>query len=313
MMRATTVLLALAGLLLAPPARAHDFSPGVLTLTETAPGRFAVVWTEPVDSSGAPGGVRVVYPEHCRSDASVLDCGAKGLEGELLLDGMRGSRMQVVVVVSRLGEPSKELLLTGSEPRAELRTAPASAVWLRFGIEHIVLGFDHLAFVIGLMLLVSSRKRLLATITAFTIAHSLTLALAALDLVRLPAAAVEATIAASVVLVAREAYGSEQTLTRSAPWAVALLFGLVHGLGFAGALGDLGLPERGLGWALFWFNLGVEVGQLAVVAIVLGAAGFLRTKLEQRRWPKLAACYVLGSLGMWWLIERSLAIFTGPP
>jgi hydrogenase/urease accessory protein HupE len=304
--------LILAALVLSPSARAHDFSPGVLALTETAPGRFELAWTEPVDSSGAPAGVRIVYPAHCKLEARTLDCGAAGLVGELGFEGMRGARMQVVTVVKRLDGSARETLVTGAEPRLALSAPPSGGLWLRLGVEHIVLGFDHLAFVLGLMLLTKSKRSLLLTITAFTLAHSLTLALAALDLVRLPSAAVEATIAASIVLVAREALGDAETLSRRAPWAVALLFGLVHGLGFAAALRELGLPERGLGWALFWFNLGVELGQLAVVALVIGISALLASRLGARRWPKLAASYLIGSLGAWWLLERAVGIFTGP-
>jgi hydrogenase/urease accessory protein HupE len=234
------------------------------------------------------------------------------LIGELSFDGMQGARMQVVTVVRRLDGSSYEMLVTGSEPRVELGRRPSGARWLRFGVLHIVLGFDHLAFVLGLMLLSQSRKSLLATITSFTLAHSLSLALSAQGVVRLPALAVEATIAASVVLVAREGLSDKKTLTRRAPWVVALLFGLVHGLGFAGALREIGLPDTGLGWALLWFNLGVELGQLAVVALVLAIVALARNWLGARRWPKLAAAYLLGSLGVWWLLERVLAIFTEP-
>jgi hypothetical protein len=129
-------------------------------------------------------------------------------------------------------------------------------------------------------------RALIATITAFTIAHSVTLALATLGVLRVSSAPVEATIAASVLLVARESMHDEPTWTRRAPWAVAMLFGLVHGLGFAGALRELGLPSGSVGWALLWFNVGVELGQLAVVAVALLVVRLTRRWLSEWRWGR---------------------------
>lgn len=311
MRAALAVLIAL--LAWATPARAHDFSPGVLSLTETAPGRFDVGWTEPVDTRNEAQPVRPVFPAHCRGEAHRLDCGGEGLHGELRIDGMNAPRMQVIVVIRRLDGSTQEDLLDTRAPRMELRQRPASAAlaWSRAGVEHILVGFDHLAFLLGLMLLVARPRTLVATITAFTLAHSVTLALAALGWVRLPAVAVEATIAASVVLVAREALHEEPTLTRRAPWAVALIFGLVHGLGFASALVELGLPARGLGFEILWFNLGVELGQLGVVAVVLGAAELARRLLRRPDALRRAAAYAIGGLGAFWLIERGLALASG--
>lgn len=318
-MRHWMPLLVLAAVLASATARAHDFSPGVLALTEVSPGRFDVGWTEPVDSGAAPGRVRPLFPGHCRSEARSLDCGSKGLSGEIRFEGMTSRRMQVAVAIQRLDSSVEERIVTGAEPRLALSARPRSAVlaWLGAGVEHILLGADHLAFLLGLMLLVVRRSALVATITAFTLAHSTTLALATLGWVRLPAAAVEATIAASVVLVAREALHEAPTAARRAPWAVALIFGLVHGLGIAGALRDIGLPERGIGFTLLWFNLGVELGQLVVVAIALWMAELWRRipshpEPGRARVPsgKRILGYAMGSLGAWWLIERSVALVT---
>lgn len=307
------LLLALVVLLVAQPASAHDFSPGVLALSETSPGVFDVRWTEPVDSGNEAAAVRPVFPAQCRSEANLLDCRPGGLHGELRIEGMNAPRMQVIVVVRRVDSSTEEALLSAKAAHMELRRRPASAAlaWLRTGTEHILLGFDHLAFLFGLMLVVASRRTLIATITAFTLAHSVTLGLATLGWLRLPSVAVEATIAASVVLVAREALHDGPTLTRRAPWAVALLFGLVHGLGFASALGALGLPERGLGFKLLWFNLGVELGQLAVVVLVLAGAELARRVLRETGSVRRLAAYAIGALGAFWLIERSVALALG--
>jgi hypothetical protein len=152
---------------------------------------------------------------------------------------------------------------------------------------------------------------MIATVTAFTIAHSITLALAATHVLELASAPVEATIAASVVLVAVEATHRRPTLTRSYPWAVAGLFGLVHGLGFASALSEIGLPRGSSAVALVSFNVGVELAQLAIVGAFLLAARFVRLSPRREELTKTAACYALGAVGSYWLISRTAAIFSG--
>jgi len=312
---------AIALLAAARPAAAHDFNPGVLTLVELEDGRFRMAWTPPVDSTGSPAGVEVVLPEPCRRAGDLVDCGEAGLAGTISFARVHTRRMKVVVLVRWLGGEESEAIVSGADPRLRIdrRAAGPRAVgaWIALGVEHILLGLDHLAFVIGLLLLLGPRpsRRLLATITAFTVAHSITLALAALDLVRLPSAPVEAAIAASVVLVAREALGRRPTATRRWPWLVAGLFGLVHGLGFAGALAEIGLPRESIGVSLVGFNLGVELGQLAVVAAVVllvGLAGALARRTgagggERARLAARAAAYALGSIGAAWFLARVLA------
>lgn len=295
------------------PAAAHDFAPGVLVLAESEPGVFRVDWTEPVDAA-RPLDVSVRFPEQCEERGQRLQCGGAGLRGEIAFPGLTDPRVRVVVLVRRLGGESFEAVAHGGEPRVSLDERPRSSLgaWVRIGAEHVVFGPDHLAFVMGLLLVVGLRRGpLIATITAFTVGHSVTLALATFGLLRLASAPVEATIAASVLLVAREATHDEPTVTRRLPWIVAGLFGLVHGLGFAGALADLGLPRGAEGWALLGFNLGVEAGQLAVVALVAGLIlAARRASLPVGR-GRLAACYALGALGGWWAIDRTVAVITG--
>jgi hydrogenase/urease accessory protein HupE len=297
---------------LATPASAHDFAPGVLVLTETAPGRFETTWTPPVDAGGTSASVEFRLPSSCRFDESMIVCGAEGLRGTMKLEGMHERRMQVVVSVRWLNRAAEEWLVNGDQPSFEVGRARESSFgrWLRLGVEHILTGFDHLAFVIGLLLLVERPRQLLLTVTSFTLAHSVTLALAAFDVVRLSSAPVEAMIAASVVLCAREALERKDSLTRRFPWAIAFGFGLLHGLGFAGALQSIGLPEKNAAWALVAFNLGVEAGQLGVVGLGLGLAWIVRRrKLEVAR-PRALVCYALGGVGAFWLISRTVAIFS---
>lgn len=288
-------------------AHAHDFTPGVLSVVERSPGRYAYTWTAPVDS-GVAVPVTVSFPQHCRERAAgELDCGARGIAGEVVLHGLGDHRARVVVVLSALDAPPSEHVVDGRSPRVTLG-APAErtfGAWVLLGLEHIALGWDHLAFVIGLLLVAGADRRALVTVSAFTVAHSVTLALASLDVVRLASAPVEATIAASVVLVARESLSSEPTWTRRAPWVVALVFGLVHGLGFAGALRSVGLPQGSLATSLVGFNVGVELGQLAVVALAMVAS---RLVARPPRWVRPALAYVIGCLGAGWAIARVATI-----
>lgn len=296
-------------------ARAHDFSPGVLSLVETTSGGFDIAWTAPVDSrrsDDAP--VRLAFVGGCRQQGARLECGEGGLRGAVELEGAIDERARVVITIQTLGGEIREAMITGASPRFELArdAGPSLLAWIALGIEHIVGGLDHVAFLAGLLLLSGLDRRVVITITAFTVAHSLTLALAALDVVRLPSAPVEASIAASIVLVAREGlWRDAPTLARRAPWMVALLFGLVHGLGFAGALRDIGLPEGRVVPALIGFNAGVELGQLALVAVVVLVVRGARARIEAMPWARPAACYALGTLGAWWLVERTAAIVIG--
>ncbi|WP_394827980.1 HupE/UreJ family protein [Pendulispora albinea] len=293
-------------------ARAHDFNPGVLALTEIGNGRFDVAWTEPIDSRGSTGEVRVVYPPHCQLSGRQLECGAKGLRGEIAFAGAL-RRTQIAVSVRYRDGDALDTIVTGADPRVRFDKASRSETvgrWIRVGAEHVVTGLDHVAFVVGLFLVTGiRRRRLVATITAFTLAHSLTLAPAALHIVELPRAPVEATIAASVMLVARESMHREQTLTRMHPWLVAFAFGLIHGLGFAGALGELELPRGALGLALLSFNVGVELAQLAIVGSLFAVANVVRALLERGASIPIAPAarsmaLVLGAFGAYWFIDR---------
>lgn len=314
-MKRWLVLIAMLALFAAPrPAWAHDFEPGVLVLVETAPHRFDVAWSQPIDSRGAPSGVELELPDACQQREAVLDCGVAPLAGTIRFRGMHSSRIQVIVIVEWADGERFERLVDGRSPELVIGGGPGrdAKAWLLLGIEHIATGFDHLAFIVGLILVVGldRLRRLVATITAFTVAHSLTLALSVTGLLQLPTRPVEATIAASVVLVAREALHDRETAVRSYPWLVAALFGLVHGLGFASALAEVGLPRGATAFALFFFNVGVELGQLAVVVLCLASGRALAR--APARWPlRRGVCYALGGAGAFWCIERAVAIVAG--
>ncbi|HEY5939025.1 MAG TPA: HupE/UreJ family protein [Kofleriaceae bacterium] len=299
-------------------ASAHDLRPGVLAIVESPGGALEMRFQPPVDSRGEATDVRVELPPGCTRDGTRLRC-EHGFTGELAVLGMRGASMKTLVTVAWGDGSHQEWILDAGDPRVTIGGPPPSTahLWIRIGVEHILGGPDHLAFVIGLLLVLQLAidRRLLLTITAFTIAHSLTLALAVLGVVRVPIAPVEACIALSVLLVAREATHQEPTAIRRWPWLAAGAFGLIHGLGFAAALGEIGLPRAALAWSLVWFNVGVELGQLAVVAVVVAIAWLWR-RLVGERWvigPRVhrTVSYLLGALAAWWFLDRVVELASG--
>lgn len=303
--------------LASPRAWAHDFEPGVLAVREVASGRYAWAFTEPVSSSSSLSAgaepVEVRFPPGCEASAGVVACGAGGLVGAVELVGLAAADVPVVVEVTRLGGDREEHVVFGRAPRVVLGEGrPGSlAAWVRLGLGHVLEGFDHLAFVVALAFVARGAKRVVATVTGFTLAHSLTLALAVKGLVTLPSAPVEACIAASVVLLAREAMAPPErppTLARRFPWAVAFGFGLVHGLGFAEALRAIGLPTTSWVGPLAAFNVGIELGQLAVVLAVVLARRFVVPRLPHPARVERAALALVGGAAALWFVERAAAL-----
>ncbi|MDC8786257.1 HupE/UreJ family protein [Roseateles koreensis] len=312
-------LLALTLLLAANPAHAHEMSMVEMQLREVAHGEFLWQWT--ASEKAAPADVLTpVWPEECQVEVNVLHCGAKGLQGQLRIEGVGKAYSAVLVKVFWLDEQSRVYTLTAGQPNVHLYGSAqdqrgmgeiASAYTL-LGVEHILTGVDHLLFVISLLLLVGFGRQLLWTITAFTAAHSLTLASSALGWLVLRSPPVEATIALSIVLVAGEALHQRQTLARRWPALVAFIFGLVHGLGFAGALKEIGLPEQHLLVALLTFNVGVEIGQLLTVgaAWLLWRLSTRWPQSEQTRKARTVLLYLIGTLAAYWSWLRVVTIFS---
>ncbi len=216
----------------------------------------------------------VRWPASCAADGGRLDCGTAGLKGTLAVEGVGKAYSAALIHVYWLDGQSRVYTLTERRPQVQLYgsaedrrgAGEIASAYSVLGVEHILSGVDHLLFVCALLFLVGFRRKLVWTITAFTVAHSLTLACASLGLVTLRSPPVEAIIALSIVLVAAEALNPRETLARRWPAALAFLFGLVHGLGFAGALQEVGLPQHQLFTALLTFNLGVETGRLLPLA-----------------------------------------------
>ena len=300
--------------LLSNTVLAHEMSMAEMEVRETAPGEFLWQWTAS-GSRPATSELTPEWPGSCTADANMLRCGEAGLRGTLTVKGVGERYSAAVVKVFWLDGQSRVFTLTAGQPDVQLYGSAEdkrgmgeiARAYVVLGVEHILGGFDHLMFVLALLFLVSFNRRLVLTITAFTLAHSLTLVLSALGLLVLRSPPVEATIALSIMLVAAEALHKEQTLSRRWPAMVAFLFGLVHGLGFAGALSDIGLPQNHLFVALLTFNVGVELGQLLVVAVayVLYRAFAARPKFAAIRVPAL---YAIGGVAAYWSLGRIVSI-----
>jgi hydrogenase/urease accessory protein HupE len=238
-----------------------------------------------------------------------------GLDGwEVTVHGLPATMVDVLVRIALTDGRVVSRVLRPEAPSFVFRAndaGPAAGGYFLLGVEHILFGIDHLLFVLALVLVVRSVGLLVKTITAFTVAHSITLALAALGVVHVPSAPVEATIALSIVFVASEILRSrrgERGLTETAPWLVAGTFGLLHGFGFAGALSQVGLPANDIPLALLFFNLGVEAGQLAFVVVALAVIALLR-RVRLPQWAPILPPYAIGSVAMFWVIQRSVAIW----
>lgn len=293
----------------------HEMSMAEMQIRELSRGEFLWQWGA---GEKRPAGevLTPVWPSHCQAESNTLRCGPEGLTGELSVRGVGQDYSAALVKVFWLDGQSRVYTLTSSQAKVHLfgsaddnrGVGEIVSSYLQLGIEHILTGIDHQLFVIGLIFLVGFNRRLVWTITAFTAAHSVTLACSALGWLTLHSPPVEATIALSIVLVAGEALHEKLTLARRFPGLVAFLFGLVHGLGFAGALKEIGLPENYLSVALLTFNAGVEIGQLVIVlaALLLWRLTFYLPWLVKARTPVL---YSIGSIAAYWSWERAIAIF----
>ncbi len=318
----------LVSLAVAGASYAHEVRPAYLEIQETAPGQYDVLWRTPV-LAGMRLPVVLKLPDDAKNlevptvqqltDSLVerrrVDAGPEGLAGKrIAFVGLELTITDVLVRVELRDGRKWTSIARPSQPWVEIRAADGSLAVLRayfaHGLEHILFGYDHLLFVLALILIVPGARVLFFTITAFTLAHSLTLALATLGVVNVPGPPVEASIALSILLLASEIVRSrrgEGGLTARWPWLVAFSFGLLHGFGFASALADIGLPQGDIPLALFAFNVGVECGQLAFVAVVLCVAALarrIRLAARVERYAMQAAPYAIGTLAAFWFFER---------
>jgi hydrogenase/urease accessory protein HupE len=308
----------------------REARPALVQITQRDAHHFDVLWKQPVNGDVAlhlapqlSGGalerdpdVNTITPSYAlRQWRKLADSESQPLKGQTLsVAGLDRSITDVLVSVTLLNGRTTQQILTPRQPQVTLdfnaHAAPAAAAYLKLGIEHILTGVDHLLFVFGLLLLVRKPKPLLGTITAFTAAHSTTLAATALGWIQVRSSVVEALVALSIVILAvelaRHAFGKAGVTTRY-PWLIAFAFGLLHGCAFAGALAEVGLPSQAIPLALFLFNVGVEIGQLLFIAAAwLALAGVKRLMREPQPWTRLIAPYAIGSFAAYWFIERFL-------
>ncbi|HXU61774.1 MAG TPA: HupE/UreJ family protein [Polyangia bacterium] len=316
--RGPALLLVLAALLVGGRAQAHSVDSSMLTLTEVSAGTFAINWQT---MAGSLKELRqpARYPASCHPQGPRLTCGPLGLVGTIDFPWLAGSQSRVTVLIDWLSGARLLRIVDGRSPRLTVYGIPASAGWrflrpiaadyTRLGVEHILTGFDHLMFVLAITILVRRRRALLAAITAFTVAHSLTLAGTVLGWLQLPPAVVETTIALSIVLACAECLRPADSLAHRAPWLVTFAFGLLHGMGFASALLETGLPAEHVPSALLFFNLGVELGQLAAIAVFLAVGALVRRIDRRPAWSLRAFVYAMGTTAAYWSIERGVAMF----
>jgi hydrogenase/urease accessory protein HupE len=335
-----STFLVVLGVVLTQPARSDELRPGYLELRETSSGTYRLLFKIPARGEDLRLAIYMRLPEGTQDvgvpRASFIE-GAYierrsihrdgGLAGQAVtIEGLSPTSTDVLVRVESLAGTIQTERLSPTKTAFVIQATPGigevATTYLRLGVEHILFGFDHLLFVLALVILVRDWRRVAVTVTAFTIAHSITLAATTLGFVNVPGPPVEATIALSIMLVAVEilnARGGKPSLTARLPWLVAFSFGLLHGFGFAGALAEVGLPQHAIPVALLFFNLGVEIGQLAFVAAVLTADGLFRTAMALRLEPALIqrtvnrldviAAYAIGTVAAFWLIERTSAFF----
>jgi hydrogenase/urease accessory protein HupE len=313
-------------LVLSAAALAHESRPAYLQLRQVDAQSYDVLWKVPglgedrrlalhvdfAEDVVAVGPVRRTYADNAFVDRWRVRR-AGGLDGSTIhIDGLQSTLTDVLVRAERLDGTTRTLRVGPSSPSFAIEADPGgwevAATYLVLGIEHILLGIDHLLFVLALVILVKGARRLLWTVTAFTVAHSITLAAATLGYVHVPSPPVEATIALSIVFLASEIMhtrAGRPGLACRQPWIVAFVFGLLHGLGFAGALSEVGLPPNAIPTALLFFNVGVEIGQvLFIVAVLMFMAGVKRVRMPQRPWLAQLPVYAIGTIAAYWTIQR---------
>jgi len=322
-----TIALAAVLLCLASSAFAHEMRPAYLELREEKAGEFSVLWKIPMlgDARLAlepefSGDAKAVTPVTTRTPPGAAiqqwTLHAPALRGQTVrIRGLESTMTDVLVRVEFADGTAWTQRFIPSRPTAMIPERQSSlavaGVYLSLGVEHILTGVDHLLFILALMIITGGGWKLVKTVTAFTVAHSITLAAASLGFVHVPSRPVEAVIALSIVFVAAEIVhqrSGREGVTARAPWIVAFTFGLLHGFGFAGALSEVGLPQGHVPLALLFFNVGVEVGQLFFIAVVFAFVALVRrARIALPRWAQLAPPYAIGSVAMFWVMQRVAA------
>jgi len=308
---------------------AHEVRPAYLELRQTGAETYDVLWKVPGQGENLRFGLYVELPAGCSnvtpprgsmvnnafSERWTVKCPAGLSGGTIHIAGLSGTVVDVLVRLERLDGTTQVTRLTPSSPSFVVESAPRALEVARtytvLGTEHILSGIDHLLFILALLIITGGGWKMVKTVTAFTVSHSITLTLATLGYIHIPQRPVEATIALSIVFVAAEILRSRAGrpgLTERAPWVVAFAFGLMHGLGFASGLSDAGLPDAHIPTALLFFSIGVEAGHFLFIGVVLSLIALaLRVKLPAPHWARWVPPYAIGSVAMFWVIQRVAA------
>src|SRR4051812_22460731 len=315
------------------PGRADEFKPAYLQITQLAQDTYDVLWKIPAIDEATTLKVKPQFPDATEALTPVRSTFSRGvtvqrwrirvphgLDGQaVVFSQLSETRIDVLARLVRLNGSVQLERILPVRPQFVATPSPGSlevvTTYTVLGIEHILTGFDHLLYVLGMLILVGGWRRIVATMSAFTATHSLTLTAAALGWVHVPQPPVEACIALSILFVAREivqTHRGRPGITTRWPWVVSFTFGLMHGFGFAGALAEVGLPQASIPIALLFFNVGVEIGQLMFVGAVLtviavGWRAARQLRWSPNRWLWRIAPYAIGGLASFWLVERVVA------
>ena len=300
-----------------PLLNAHEFNPAHLVIDETAENTYQINWMYPVKNIGPRA--EIIFPDTCSSEAQSpyqqgkylvekidLLCG-ESLKGQIIEVTNLSVLTDALVTITHLNNDVFEGLMNLKESKllVPIKQQSFPSSYFTLGVDHLISGIDHILFILGLLFLVTGIVNMIKTITAFTIAHSITLGLSVLDLISLPRATVEAVIALTIVFLALEI--SENKQYKSAPWLIAFAFGLLHGLGFANALTGIGIANEQLLLSLLFFHLGIEAGQLLMIPI-FGAFIWLAYKFNIYKQSATCVSYILGAMGFFWFINRTIGI-----
>lgn len=331
-MNSLRVLVMLVGALLSSPALAHPLAPAMLEVREVAPDTFEVLWRTstlrvqlqdvaprlPANCANSDATPEVEVVGNAMSMRWAVRCPGGLIDQTLHFDGLERSAINVILRVRALDGATNEVLLDARRPHYTVPPPQAIASpiarYFVLGVEHLLSGLDHLLFLGGLLMLVVGWRRLVITLTAFTLGHSVTLALATLGYLRISPTLAELAIALSILILACE-LARNTTVSKASwitrfPWAMAGAFGLLHGLGFAGALAEVGLPPGEVVPALLGFNLGIEAAQLGVVAIIALLSVALKDRVVPYLWRRVLPVYLIGTLAAWWCIERAAVVMS---
>jgi hypothetical protein len=326
MRRLASALALLCSVVVTPVGSAHEVRPAYLEIRQAEPDTYDVLWKVPAASEELRLEIEIRFPAETHElgeprglfvDGTYLERRRIRLDGGLAartihIDGLAATQVDVLARVDRGGGVVQTTRITPDQPEFKVEPTPTlwrvSRTYLVLGVGHILLGPDHLLFVLGLLLIVPGRWTLLKTVTAFTVAHSLTLAVATLGYASAPAEPLNASIALSILFLGPEVVrfqNGETSFTLRRPWVVAFSFGLLHGFGFASGLNTLGMPAGEIPFALLCFNLGVEIGQVGFVMLILLLERSFR--VLEISWPRVMRAlpaYAVGSLGAYWFFQR---------